>query len=81
VDGADPAEDDRVVSGRVLVAELAEEHGERVGQHGDAVVRGQCRQAGEAVARPGEPHRELAVLVSEDVHRERAPLARRRPCP
>lgn len=70
----------------MLVAEVADEHGERVGQRGDPVVGRQCSQAGETDARSGEPHRELALLVPEDVHGEGTALARRermspRECP
>ena len=54
MDGADPTEDDGVVAGRMLLADVADEYGECVGQHRDAVVRRQCSHAGEAVARPGE---------------------------
>ena len=76
-----PAEHDGVVSGCVLVVNVADEHGERVGEHGDAINGWQCSQACETVAGSGEPHRELALLVAEDIHCEGAPLARRRPCP
>jgi hypothetical protein len=62
MDNSNPADHDSVVSGRMLVAEVADEHGERVGQRGDPVVGRQWSQAGETVARSGEPHRELALL-------------------
>lgn len=81
MDSSNPADHDSVVSGRMLVAEVANEHGERVGQRGDAVVGRQCSQAGEAVAGSGEPHREHALPVPEDVHCKGTVLARRRPCP
>ena len=81
VDGADAAEDDGVVSGGLLVVNVADEHGEGVGQHRDAVVRRQCSHARRS-GRPAAANRtrELAVLVPEDVHREGATLTRRRPC-
>jgi hypothetical protein len=81
MDSSNPADHDSMVSGRMLIAEIADEHGERIGQRGDPIVGRQCSQAGETVARSGEPHGELALLVPEDVHCEGTALARRRPCP
>jgi hypothetical protein len=78
MDGADPAEDDGGVSGRMLVADVADERVSASASTGMPSI-GSVRKP--AKRSPGEPHRELAVLVPEDVHREGAPLARRRPCP